>query len=122
MSRYSREIRELIKDEIKDMIHDYEGTYICDLAHEMYNKDYYIIGTYQAKEFLKKHFDDMCECIEAYEEEFGEQYPYITNSECLATLLALQVANEIFNESKALEKVWGDTLEEEHINEFIKEL
>ena len=56
MSRYSKEIREQIRSEIKDMISDYENVYGCDLAYEMYNNDYYIIGTYKAKQELKKYF------------------------------------------------------------------
>ena len=113
MSRYSREIRNLIKDEIKDMIMDYKDVYGCDLAYEMYNNDYYIIGTYKAKEFLKEYFDDMTECLEQHEEEFGEQYPNITNPEKVATLLALFVAQDVLCESKTLDKCWNERLLEE---------
>ena len=103
MSGYSRKIRTLIKSEIKDMIMDYEDVYGCDLAYEMYNNDYYIIGTYEAKQFLKEYFDDMTECLEQYQEEFGETYPDITNPEKLATLLALSVAEDVLCESKTLD-------------------
>ena len=113
MSRYSRKIRNLIKDEIKDMIMDYENVYGCDLAYEMYNNDYYIIGTYKAKEFLKEYFDDMTECLEQYQEEFGETYPDITNPEKVATLLTLFVAQDVLCESKTLDKCWNERLLEE---------
>ena len=113
MSGYSRKIRNLIKDEIKDMIMDYKDVYGCDLAYEMYNNDYYIIGTYEAKQFLKEYFDDMTECLEQHEEEFGEQYPNITNPEKLATLLALFVAQDVLCESKTLDKCWNERLLEE---------
>ena len=122
MSRYSRKIRNLIKDEIKDMIMDYEDVYGCDLAYEMYNNDYYIIGTYEAKQFLKEYFDDMTECLEQHEEEFGEQYPDITNPEKLATLLALFVAQDVLYESKTLDKCWNDRLEESDLKRIAKEL
>lgn len=113
MSRYSREIRNLIKDEIKDMIMDYKDVYGCDLAYEMYNNDYYIIGTYEAKQFLKEYFDDMTECLEQYQEEFGETYPDITNPEKVATLLTLFVAQDVLCESKTLDKCWNERLLEE---------
>ena len=113
MSRYSRKIRNLIKDEIKDMIMDYENVYGCDLAYEMYNNDYYIIGTYKAKQFLKEYFDDMTECLEQYQEEFGETYPDITNPEKVATLLTLFVAQDVLCESKTLDKCWNERLLEE---------
>ena len=122
MSRYSKEIRELIKGEIKDMIMDYENVYGCDLAYEMYNNDYYIIGTYKAKQFLKEYFDDMTECLEQYEEELGETYPDITNSEKLATLLALSVAEDVLCESKTLDEYWDCRLTEENLEAIKEEL
>lgn len=122
MSRYSRKIRNLIKDEIKDMIMDYKDVHGCDLAYEMYNNDYYIIGTYKAKQFLKEYFDDMTECLEQHEEEFGETYPDITNPEKVATLLALFVAQDVLYESKTLDKCWNDKLEESDLKRIAKEL
>lgn len=122
MSRYSKKIRNLIKDEIKDMIMDYEDVYGCDLAYEMYNNDYYIIGTYKAKQFLKEYFDDMTECLEQYEEEIGEAYPGITNPEKLATLLALYVAQDVLCESKTLSKCWDCRLTEENLEAIKEEL
>ena len=122
MSGYSRKIRNLIKDEIKDMIMDYEDVYGSDLAYEMYNNDYYIIGTYKARQFLKKYFDDMIECLEQYEEELGETYPDITNSEKLATLLALSVAEDVLCESKTLDEYWDCRLTEENLEAIKEEL
>ena len=122
MSGYSRKIRNLIKDEIKDMIMDYEDVYGSDLAYEMYNNDYYIIGTYEAKQFLKEYFDDMLECLEQYGEEIGGTYPDITNAEKVATLLALFVAQDILNESKTLDECWDCRLTEENLEAIKEEL
>ena len=122
MSGYSRKIRNLIKDEIKDMIMDYEDVYGCDLAYEMYNNDYYIIGTYKAKQFLKEYFDDMCECLEQYQEEVGEVYKDITNPEKVASLLALFVAQDVLSESKVLDDKWNEALEESDLEQIKEEL
>ena len=122
MSRYSRKIRNLIKDEIKDMIMDYENVYGCDLAYEMYNNDYYIIGTYKAKQFLKEYFDDMSECLEQYQEEVGEVYKDITNPEKVASLLALFVAQDVLSESKVLDDKWNEALEESDLEQIKEEL
>ena len=122
MSRYSRKIRNLIKDEIKDMIMDYENVYGCDLAYEMYNNHYYIIGTYKAKQFLKEYFDDMCECLEQYQEEFGEVYKDITDPEKVASLLALFVAQDVLSESKVLDDKWNEALEESDLEQIKEEL
>ena len=122
MSRYSKEIREQIRSEIKDMISDYENVYGCDLAYEMYNNDYYIIGTYKAKQELKKYFDDMCECLEQYQEEFGEVYKDITDPEKVASLLALFVAQDVLSESKVLDDKWNEALEESDLEQIKEEL
>ena len=124
MSRYSKKIRNLIKDEIKDMIMDYEDVYGCDLAYEMYNNDYYIIGTYKAKQFLKEYFDDMCECLEQYQEEVGEAYKDITNPEKVASLLTLFVAQDVLGsiESKVLDDKWDEALEESDLEQIKEEL
>lgn len=122
MSRYSKEIRELIKGEIKDNIMDYEGVCACDLAYEMYNNDYYIIGTYKAKQFLKEYFDDMCECLEQYQEEVDEVYKDITSPEKVASLLALFVAQDVLSESKVLDDKWDEALEESDLEQIKEEL
>ena len=122
MSGYSRKIRNLIKDEIKDMIMDYEDVYGCDLAYEMYNNDYYIIGTYKAKQFIREYFDDMCECLEQYQEEVGEVYKDITNPEKVASLLALFVAQDVLSESKVLDDKWNEALEESDLEQIKEEL
>lgn len=122
MSRYSKEIREQIRSEIKDMISDYENVYGCDLAYEMYNYDYYIIGTYKAKQELKKYFDDMCECIEQYKEEFGTTYEDITDAEKLLSLLMLFVAQDVLSESETLNEHWDEQLSEEMLIKIAKEI
>ena len=99
---FSSEIKKEIAFEMYDSFKNYESIqdmYLCDIANEFYNNDYYIIGTYRAKEWLKKYFDDMLEVIEYWEEETGEQYgQMITDVEKLATLVAYTVADTILNE------------------------
>ena len=117
---FSKELRTQIAKEIISIIGDYEGVYGCDLSNLMYNEDYYIIGTYQAKEFLKKYFDDMIETLEKYQNEFGERYQ--ADPEKLATLVALFVAEEILSESEVLNKYWDNELEAEQLKEIKEEL
>ena len=99
---FSSEIKKEIAFEMYDSFKNYESIqdmYLCDIANEYYNNDYYIIGIYQAKEWLKKYFDDMLETIEYWEDETGEQYgQMITDVENLATLVAYTVADTILYE------------------------
>ena len=99
---FSSEIKKEIANEMFISFKDYESIqdmYLCDIANEFYNNDYYIIGIYQSKEWLKKYFDDMLEVIEYWEDETGEQYgQMITDVEKLATLVAYTVADSILYE------------------------
>ena len=99
---FSSEIKKEIASEMYDSFKNYEGIqdmYLCDIANVFYNNDYYIIGIYQAKEWLKKYFDDMLETIEYWEDETGETYgQMITDVEKLATLVAYTVADTILYE------------------------
>ena len=56
------------------------------------------------------------------EEELGETYPDITNSEKLATLLALSVAEDVLCESKTLDECWDCRLTEENLEAIKEEL
>ena len=99
---FSSEIKKEIANEMYTSFKDYESIqdmYLCDIASEYYNNDYYIIGIYQAKEWLKKYFDDMLETIEYWEDETGEPYgQMITDVEKLVTLVAYTVADTILYE------------------------
>ena len=99
---FSSEIKKEIANEMFISFKYYgsiQDMYLCDIANEFYNNDYYIIGIYQAKEWLKKYFDDMLEVIEYWEDETGEQYgQMITDVEKLATLVAYTVADTILYE------------------------
>lgn len=107
---------------IVDDIENYEDTYGCDLANEMFNTDYYIIGTYEAKQFLKNYIDELFETLEKYQSDYGEQYPHITDAEKLATLVALNQAEEILGSLDTVQEKWDETLEEDDIEKIKKEL
>lgn len=48
-------IKEELKSYILDNINQYDFIEPIDLHHELFNSDYYIIGYYQAEQWLKKH-------------------------------------------------------------------
>ena len=98
---FTYEIKKEIANEMINYIENYgiQDIYLCDMANELYNTDYYIIGIYQAKEWLKKYFDDMLETIEYWEDETGEPFKdSITEVEKIATLVAYTVADSVLYE------------------------
>ena len=98
---FTYEIRKEIACEMVEYIKNYgiEDMYLCDIASELYDTDYYMIGIYQCKEWLKEHFDDMLTTIEYWEDETGEPYgQMITEVERLATLVVYTVADNVLYE------------------------
>ena len=118
---FSNELKKLIAGEIIDDLKGYEGSNVSELAYEMYNQDYYIIGTYDAKRFISKYIDDCFEALEQYNDNFGEQYADITNLEKLASLMALMAAEELFSEVVESEE-WDEELTEEITDRMIDAL
>ena len=72
-----------------------------ELHYECFNQDYYIIGYYQANEWLKKHDIDAFEAIEYvqdYEKSvFGEVTTKI-NSESIVNMLVYILGEELINQ------------------------
>jgi len=77
MSLYNKrqEIIEYAKDRVTE-IYDYDPdklNEIGDLHHEIFNTDYYIIGRYQAKEWMGANAFDCIGEVQEYEQvNFGE--------------------------------------------------
>ena len=101
-----KEAREAIIETLKD---GYDG-YYCDLHHEVFNTDYYIIGSYEAKEALREY--DVWEAIEkvqTYEKEnFGEVYTDLSDPEKLVNMLYYIIGEEVLYEMMEGVKVWND--------------
>lgn len=78
-----------IKNELLSHIEDYNNE---DKNHfTMFNEDYYIIGYFQAEDWLKKHdlgtFEAIRICNEYEEENFGEIQTTFDNAETLVNHL-----------------------------------
>ena len=90
---------EAINDIIERLENGYSG-YYCDLHNEVFNTDYYIIGTYEAKEALKQY--DVFKAIEKvkdYEElNFGEVTTDISDPEKLANMLYYIIGDDAIAE------------------------
>ena len=89
-----------IKNELLSHIEDYNNE---DKNHfTMFNEDYYIIGYYQAEDWLKKHdlgtFEAIRICNEYEEENFGEIQTTFDNAETLVNHLVYWYGQELCNE------------------------
>ncbi len=82
-------MKETIKEELLEHIYDHPKD---NRNHfNMFNEDYYIIGYYQCREWLKKHDLDVFEairlCNEFEEDHYGEIQTKFDNEEILVNNL-----------------------------------
>ncbi len=94
------------KEEIKKYFDDYikenedwlkESRYWKDdLHHHAFNEDYYIIGTYQAKEWLGNKTFDVINFIQDYEQDnFGKVYTDLSDPEKIVNMYTYIIGEEI---------------------------
>ena len=127
---YNAKHEEMRKEAINDIIECLEGGYdgyYCDLHNEVFNTDYYIIGTYQAKEALREY--DVFEAIDVvrtYEkEQFGEIYTELSNPEKLINMLYYIIGDEVIGEMYEIEEFedkWNDKADEETNKAIIEKM
>lgn len=111
-------------DRIKDLG---TGTNTDDLHNEIFNRDYFIIGYYQAEQFLKKvGIFKAIEVVKEYEENnFGEVNTDFSSSEKVCNMYVYIIGEEILNSSRTLSTLRnenGGRLSEEEVNKIVKEI
>ena len=92
-----------IKQHFYDFIENQDQEWIIsnkeDLHHHCYNTDYYIIGTYQAKQWLNDHTFEVIDIIKEYEKDnFGEVNTDFSSPESVVNMYAYIVGEEVVNE------------------------
>ena len=94
---YKREeIKEYFDDFIKDQGEEWIEENIDDLHYHAFNTDYYIIGTYKAKEWLGDKVFDVIEHIKEYEQNiFGEVTTDLSEPEKVVNMYAYIIGEEI---------------------------
>ena len=94
-------IKTSIKEELTEYINDNKNEYTDELHFHLFNQDYYIIGYYQAQQWLDKHKISVFEALETireYEEfNFGECKHY-TNAEETVNMLVYIYGEELLAE------------------------
>ena len=121
---------EMRREAIADIIETLEGgysDYYCDLHNEVFNTDYYIIGTWQAKEALNEYdVFDAIETVREYEESnFGEVYTDVTNPETLVNMIYYIIGEEVIGEMcdiEAFDDNWNAYADEETNAAIVSEL
>jgi hypothetical protein len=93
-------MREEARAAIIEALENRYSGYYCDLHHEVFNTDYYVVGTWRAKEALKEYdIWDAIEKVQTYEKDnFGEVYTDLSNPEKLINMLYYIIGEEVLHE------------------------
>lgn len=116
---------ELVQHAIDYLKDNQPNCYGCDLHNEIFNSDYYIIGRYQAEQWLVKHigiFNAIDEIKEYEVNNFGEVNTDLSESEKVLNMLVYIIGEEVLNESSTLQDNWNSRLSDEDIEAIINEL
>lgn len=128
MKYKEQEMREQARDEIIEALQDGYRGYYSDLHNEIFNTDYYIIGTYQAREALKEYgVFEAIEKVQTYEKDnFGEVYTDLIDPEKLINMLYYIIGEEVLYEMmdgiEAWEDNWNNIATDEANAEILAEL
>lgn len=118
--------KEAIADIIETLEDGYDG-YYCDLHNEVFNTDYYVIGTYQAKEILREYdVFEAIELVQSYEEEqFGEIYTDLSDPEKLLNMVYYIIGDEVIGDMQYITEFsdkWNDYADDETNVKIVKEM
>ena len=121
MNKQYETVKEYITDRLGDGIG--ETQHASDLHHYLLNEDYFIIGTYEAKQFLDGEAFNAIEKVKTYEQDnFGEVSTDLSEPEKVVNMFAYIVGEEILRESETLQKAWGRTLEKSDLDAIAEEI
>ena len=103
-------MREEAKNAIIEALEDGYAGYYCDLHQEVFNTDYYIIGTYEAIEALKEYgVFEALEKVQRYEEDnFGKVYTDLSDPEKLVNMLYYIIGEEVLFEMVSCSETWRE--------------
>lgn len=88
-----KELKEYDIESFNQLVEDGE------LHNEIFNTDYYIIGTYEAKQWLSDKVFDVIDYIKEYEEDnFGEVYTDVSDPEKVVNMYCYILGEEILSE------------------------
>ena len=121
MSDLYNEVRENMHNKMQDGI----GINSCgaDLHYYLCNEDYFIIGRYNAVQFMGEYAWQIIEMVKNYEQDnFGEVNTDLSDPERVCNMFAYIVGEQFLSECHTLSDAWDDDLNEETHTEIMHEL
>ena len=117
-----KEVKGYAIDRLENM-KGYDCVEGSELHNEIFNTDYYIIGTYQAKEWLGSDVFEAIDIIKEYEQDnFGEVTTDLSEPEKVVNIYVYILGELILQESKSLSDNWDTCLNDESLQDIINDL
>lgn len=119
--------KEAVKQQLVDALNGgyLVGTPINEIHHEVYNTDYFVIGRWQAEQYLQQHegvFSAIAEIKEYEESNFGEVTTDLSEAEHVCNMLAYIYGERLLNDLETITDNWDEDLTEELQAEILAEL
>ena len=118
--------KQKIKEHIVDFIDDFIGEDIAELHYFLFNQDYWIIGNYEAEEWIKNNTDGVFATIEEikeYEQDnFGEVNTDLSSSEHVCNMITYIYGEEILHNLDSIADNWDEKLTKELAKKIKEEL
>lgn len=119
MIELKNKLKNYMLHEIYQQLDEYEGQsqYCCDLGYYLFegaNYDCtYTYSTYQAKEWIKEHWDDIGEVVEELKFSLGaESIPNVFDyPEKFMVVIMLELASYMLGKCPYIDKRWNDEIE-----------
>lgn len=118
-----QELSSLIIDAIND--NRLNNKPVSEIHHEVFNTDYFIIGYYQAEQWLIANggIFNAIETIKDYENDnFGEVTTDFSSSEKVCNMFVYILGEEIINGLKVIQENWDSECNEDILKELKTEI
>ena len=115
ITNVSSDVREELEQLIVDTLSYFDGD-VADLHNEVFNTDYFIIGTYQAKKWLEENYGvfEAIDTITEYEKDnFGEVNTDLSDPEHVCNMLVYILGEEILSDVQAVQDNWNEEMTDE---------
>ena len=115
------------KDAIIECLENGYDDYYCDLHNEVFNTDYYVTGTAEAKTILGENVFDAVGRIYSYEKDnFGEVYTDLSEPMKVVNMLYYIIGEEVMYDSDEFKEIinehWDECADKETNMKLIKAL
>ena len=101
------------------------GKEVSEIHNEVFNMDYFVIGCYQAEQYLVQHegvFNAITEVQEYEKDNFGETFTDVSSSEKVCNMLAYIKGEELLNSLDTIQEYWNDEITEKIKSLILEEL